>query len=224
MACMIVVIIWLVIIIVQAANPMPTGHGNIITFKTCRAHGLIQTCWHPMRMIHGYEAFWLKQPQYNSTVLNIVTHPLVVHLRCGDVLLDYHELYMIPCRSCFSHVNISGPTIMLVGGHGRSPDTDARCGPLAMYYASIMKDLGADVTVRFYGDAKHDWSLLAAAKRAIAISPTSFAFSARVGLLTTFQMFVPPRETQSRASWLHECEMRRAKQYGKTLEHELQSC
>jgi hypothetical protein len=87
-----------------------------------------------------------------------------------------------------------------------------------------MKDLGADVKVSFYGDETRDWSILASAKRVIAISPTSFVFSAKVGALDTFEMFLPHLRFQSKASWLHECHMRNAKLYGKTLEHELQFC
>ena len=113
---------------------------------------------------------------------------------------------------------------MIIGGHAQSYETDARCGPLVMYYASVMKGLGADVKIRFYGDEEHDWLLMKSAKRTIAISPSSFAFSARVGSLSKFQMFLPPLKNQSTALWIHECEMRHAKPYEKTFVRELKSC
>lgn len=45
----IAVLVWQVLVIVQVAIAMPPGHGNVITFETCRRNGYIDTMSHAQR-------------------------------------------------------------------------------------------------------------------------------------------------------------------------------
>lgn len=188
--------------------------GNALTRRTCLAAGHSQFCWEPRYMHNGYSTFWRKQRPYklSAGAVEPISEPLVVHLRCGDILVRRHKSYALPCLSCLRGLHLPNTATLVVGGHGGTPESEARCGALAAFYARFAETrLNSTWSVTFSVNAERDWLRLRNARRVIALIASSFVFSARVGSLDNLTMFSPPVK---RATWFESLFSRRQHEGG----------
>ena len=218
---------WVRILALTVALPS-NRIGNILTEKICLQHSYSKYCWDPSKRnmkdylsVKDYTAFWSKQPSFEDVPVQRV----VFHLRCGDILGDSEqsETYRLPCHSCIyglrSWYKNATTALILAGGHLSSEVLAARCGSLAAHYAKVITKIIPHVSVQLTNTAEHDWHQMHTAERLVTLIPSSFSFSAKIGMLNTLKILGPEG-----APWLHSCKSERPRPWSSRLLKKLASC
>ena len=188
-----------------------TSMGNGLTRNVCTQHGMHHWCWDPRFMDPAnYTSFWV---HFGHKIANVAARKRrsgynVVHLRCGDTLHLRHPIYTVPCISCLDRelawLNSSMRVDFIVGGH-KEHNARGMCTALVdLYMQALLRRIPRYlITLHMYErSAEADWLALRDAQRVLALSPSSFVFSARGGNFRHLRML---SSFDTSAPWFRMC-------------------
>lgn len=177
------------------------GIGNKLTVPVCKQHrAFSRYCWVPNYKGRGhknYTQFWslhgheVVQQIQTPPVLHS-SLPVILYLRCGDILTSSHIEYPIQSAKCLSSViwwlRPYTRVTLMAAGHSKSTQAETRLKQACICEELIVKALRVlrgtfDVEIRRVRDAWEDWWTLHRAQKVLALIPSSFAFSAKAGAL-----------------------------------------
>ena len=180
------------------------GSGNKIVKNICQKHGFSKYCWDSSddmlemtRQGVDYEEFWLKQrhPLEKQTIVDSVPrYSTILHLRCGDVPWESnrstHFSYQLACPKDVAEKNQDvlghGRVYMLVGGHGGHL---AICNSLLRGIKQTLEHLlpFTEFHVLPRKNIDVDFERLRSATNVVAMVPSTFVLSTRLGKLTGYR-------------------------------------
>ena len=205
------------------AMPWPARVGNEATNEVCKRNNKPAYCWLPPKSNQkwNYTDFWKRQPPFD-----LAAHgdKVVFHLRCGDILNGKHKVYQLACNECFYSLKAwfknATSALLIAAGHGSDSERDGLCGALAHHYSMVIRNFIHRVSVEFVNDAEHDWNQLHHARKVVAIVPSSFPFSAKVGYLDELKIL----GRRSQIPWVHPCNHTVAEPWSAALKTKLDTC
>ena len=171
---------------------------NIVK-NICQKHGFSDNCWDSaddiLRMTRdgvNYEKFWLTQrhPLERQIIVDSVPrYPTILHLRCGDVPWE-SSTYQLACPKDVAEKNYDvlghGSVYMLVGGHWSHL---AICNSLLRGIKQKMERLlpFTEFHVLPRKNIDVDFERLRSATNVVAMVPSTFVLSTRLGKLTRYR-------------------------------------
>jgi len=224
-AVLLAVVVSAAVVIVRTTTKL--CNGNCLTGKVCRAHYRQTWCWTPVHFgDRNYPDFWMKhRPKLGSqnTRHEHMHEQVVVHLRCGDILVYPHREYRMPCSRCVAALaGWVGKNVTLIGaGHDGTAQAKARCADYIQLYSKVLRRLGTTVNVRHPRKDEEDARFINGARRVLALVASSFVFSHAGQNLSNLRMISP---TASQAPWWVHCATVAPADMTPAHEHRLMTC
>lgn len=199
----------------------PVRAGNILTERVCLNNGKQKYCWEPNdAQKWNYTEFWEQQQPF---LVGDRVDRVVFHMRCGDILTHGGAGYRFACDNCIKTLapwyKNATRALIIAAGHQSNALRDARCGELAMHYSKVISKVIPHVSIEFTNSPEHDWNVMHIARKVVAIVPSSFSFSAKVGRLNELKIL-----GLDGSPWLHPCGSTKPKAWSKEFDEELATC
>ena len=144
-------------------------------------------------------------------------------MRCGDILGDWHPpVYRLACDHCFAGITDwignTSHALLIAAGHNGAQYA-SRCESAINHYTKVISKFIPHVSVQKSNTAAEDWHLMHAADKVVAIIPSSFSFSSKVGHLDQLKILGPHG-----APWFHPCGSVEPRAWTNEFENTLRTC